>query len=119
MRKRKRIVAIDNLHLTRHNAAVPFFRSASLSLLLSSLIAVVPVDALAQGCAMCQSVMPKGDDPLARGLFWSVLLLMSMPFIVGGSIGGWLYYRYRHVHSAPKIAAPVFPLPVALIQKEE
>ena len=112
-------MAIDNRHLTRHNAAVLFFRSASLSLLFSSLMAALPVDVLAQGCAMCQTVMPKGDDPLARGMFWSVTLLMSMPFLVGGSIGGWLYYRYRHVPDAPKTAAPILPLPFASVQKEE
>jgi len=50
---------------------------------------------LAYACAMCQAVLPRGDDPLARGLFWSVLILLTAPFVVTGAIGGWVYYRHR------------------------
>ena len=50
---------------------------------------------LAYACAMCQTVLPRGDDPLARGLFWSVLILLTAPFVVTGAIGGWIYYHYR------------------------
>ncbi len=50
---------------------------------------------VASACAMCQTVLPRGDDPLARGLFWSTLILLTAPFIVTGAIGGWVYYHYR------------------------
>jgi hypothetical protein len=50
---------------------------------------------VAHACAMCQTVLPRGDDPLARGLFWSVLILLTAPFVVTGAIGGWVYYHYR------------------------
>jgi hypothetical protein len=50
---------------------------------------------LASACAMCQTVLPRGDDPLARGLFWSMLILLTAPFVVTGAIGGWVYYHYR------------------------
>ncbi len=49
----------------------------------------------AQGCAMCQTVMPGGSDPMAQGLFWGVLILLVAPFLVVGIIGGWLYYHSR------------------------
>jgi hypothetical protein len=50
---------------------------------------------LGYACAMCQTVLPRGDDPLARGLFWSVLILLTAPFVVTGAIGGWVYYHSR------------------------
>ena len=51
--------------------------------------------ALAQGCAMCQTVMPHADEPIARGMFWCVLLLLAAPFAISAIIGGWLWYHYR------------------------
>ena len=44
---------------------------------------------------MCRSVVQSPDDPLARGINLSVALLVSAPFAVAGSIGGWLAYTYR------------------------
>ncbi|HXG22186.1 MAG TPA: hypothetical protein VNN62_24340 [Methylomirabilota bacterium] len=63
----------------------------------------------AQGCAICQTVLPQANEPLARGMFWSVLFLLSAPFAVGAVIGGWLLYQYRranHTHR-PELAVVV------------
>jgi hypothetical protein len=46
---------------------------------------------LAHACPVCVGT----ED---NGYFWGVLFLMSMPFIVGGSIGGWLLYSYRRAY---------------------
>jgi hypothetical protein len=81
-------------------------------LLLSS-----PQDATAQGCAMCRTVLV-GDDPLAQGIFWSILLLMSAPFVVAGSIGGWLLYQYWRAQSPQRRAASIVPLHSHTHQKE-
>jgi hypothetical protein len=51
-------------------------------------------DALAQGCAMCRTALGSGDDPLARGFYWSILFMMSSPYIVTGSVAAWLVYRH-------------------------
>jgi len=67
---------------------------------------------LAYACAMCQAVLPRGDDPLARGLFWSVLILLTAPFVVTGAIGGWVYYHHRKSLSsehAPHTTIVPFP----------
>jgi len=77
---------------TRHNSAASLPRGAVVLLLtVWVLILSIPTDTFAQGCAMCQTVMPHGSEPIARGMFWSVLLLMCAPFAVGASIGGWLF----------------------------
>jgi Ni/Fe-hydrogenase subunit HybB-like protein len=49
---------------------------------------------LAHACAVCGGA----ED---NGYFWGVLFLMSMPFTVGGLIGGWLLYSYRRTQHVP------------------
>ena len=56
---------------------------------LAMVIALLPVAAWA--CAVCF----EGDDALARGLNMSILFLMSMPFIIFGSIFGSVYIIYK------------------------
>ncbi len=75
--------------------------------------------ALAQGCAMCQTVMPKGDEQLAHGMVVSVLLLMAMPFVVVTSIGGWVFYSYWRARRRQDRPASVLPLRFPSLSKEE
>lgn len=87
-----------------------FFHGCLLGLLIAGLVLLAsPEKAVAQGCAMCRTALT-GEDPLSQGIFWSVLLLMSAPFVVAGSIGGWLFYQYRRAHSSPRRTASVLPL---------
>lgn len=57
--------------------------------------ALVQGRALAQGCAMCGTAVQDPADPLARSLSSSVLFMMSMPFFLLATVGGWLVYRHR------------------------
>jgi hypothetical protein len=66
---------------------------------------------------MCRTALT-GDDPLSQGIFWSVLLLMAAPFLVAGSIGGWLFYQYRRAQRPARHTAPVVPLHFLPEQKE-
>ena len=103
----------------RHNSAVHLSRRAAILLLAVWVLTLfIPSDLLAQGCAMCQTVMPRLGDPMARGMFWSVLFLMTAPFAVVVSIGGWIVYRYQRVRRTQRTTAPVFPLKLAYVQKE-
>src|SRR5262245_27556085 len=72
-----------------------FASKLTLSFLLVFWIDAWTPVALAQGCAMCQTVMPHADEPIARGMFWCVLLLLTAPFAISAVIGGWLWYHYR------------------------
>ena len=56
---------------------------------LAAVLALLPVTAWA--CAVCF----EGDDALARGLNMSILFLMSMPFVIFGSIFGTVYLTYK------------------------
>jgi hypothetical protein len=62
---------------------------------------------MAWACAVCWG----GDDALARGLTASVLFLMSMPFIVGGSMIGILYIAYQRARGARWPYVPIRKLP--------
>jgi hypothetical protein len=48
---------------------------------------------LANACAVC--VTGGANDPSADGYNWSVLFLMATPYVVAGSVAGWLVYAYR------------------------
>jgi len=85
------------------------YRLAVLLLLIAGLCAV-PVDALAQGCAMCRTAVQSPDDPLVRGINVSVAIMLLMPFAVIGSIGGWLIFAYRRAYRLAA-AAGVFARP--------
>jgi hypothetical protein len=56
---------------------------------------IVPEQAFGQGCAMCKTALGGPEDPLAVGLNASILFLMSMPFVLIGSVGAWLAYMHR------------------------
>ena len=58
------------------------------------LLALIPIQAGAQ-CAMCGMVGQGPDDPLVKGMFRSILFMVSMPFALLFSVGGWLVYKLR------------------------
>jgi predicted Na+-dependent transporter len=67
---------------------------------LATVITLLPVAAWA--CAVCF----EGDDALARGLNMSILFLMSMPFVIFGSIFGAVYITYKRAqkHGSQRLA---------------
>ena len=76
-----------------HNS--PMLRSGAVLAVLAVLLLAAP-SALAQGCAMCGTAVQDSADPLARSISSSVLFMMSMPFALFITVGGWLFYRHRH-----------------------
>ena len=66
-----------------------FYRWGWRTIGLATVIALLP--AAAWACAVCF----EGDDALARGLNMSILFLMSMPFVIFGSIFGTVYITYK------------------------
>lgn len=72
---------------------------------------------LAIACAVC--VTGAGNDPSADAYKWSVLFLMAMPYVVAGSVAGWLVYSYRRAAAKPEQADAAEPVsPVVWNQKE-
>lgn len=80
-------------------------------------LTVFPSEGLAQGCAMCKTALSGAEDPLAIGIFWSAILMMSMPFVLFASIGGWIFYRYRTADRPSHPPAAVLPFETGSIKK--
>lgn len=59
-----------------------------------ALVAWLP--AVSWGCAVCWG----GDDALAHGISVSILFLMSMPFLIGGSIFGIIFVAHKRAQGA-------------------
>ncbi len=72
-----------------------FHRQIFRGCLIVIALSIVLWSELAQACAMCQTVLPRGEETLGRGLLWSGLILLTAPFVVTGVIGGWVYYHSR------------------------
>jgi len=69
-------------------------------LLLAGLVVLAADGALAQGCSMCATYLNEAD-PAARGMKFSILFLMAMPFTMLVTVGGWFYYVYRGSRRRP------------------
>jgi hypothetical protein len=72
-------------------------RTRRLTVALAALAAtaMLPADALAQGCAMCRTALQGQDDPLAVAINTSILFLVTMPYLIVGTVGGWIYLQTR------------------------
>lgn len=82
--------------------------------LLSALFANLP---MLHACAVC---LGGADGSVADAYDWSVLFLMTTPYLVVGSIAGFLVYAYRRA-AAKKVhdgAAGEAPMQLAWNQKE-
>jgi hypothetical protein len=77
--------------------AVEMMKRSCLFALLAAWTAFLADGSLAHGCSVC--VTGAGNDPSAEAFNWSVLFLMAAPYVVAGSIAGWLVYSYRRLGS--------------------
>ena len=53
-------------------------------------------------CPTCKDGIAEGPQHTAmvRGYFWSIVFMMSMPFLIFGSLGAYFYYQVRQARSA-------------------
>lgn len=58
------------------------------------LAGLVPDAVIAQSCAMCKTYL-SANDPLSRGINWSILFMLTTPYLIFGSVAGWVVYSYR------------------------
>lgn len=68
----------------------------------------------ALGCPTCKDSLAEGDDTasnLARGYFYSILLMLGMPFTLAGSFGLYMWRELRRArHQAESGGAPVLDI---------
>ena len=64
---------------------------------------------VASACPTCASGMDQGDEASRRminGWFWSIIFMMSMPFAIFGSLGGYMVYLVRKARAAGEYECP-------------
>ena len=54
-------------------------------------------------CPTCKDGLSEGENSanLVRGYFWSIVFMMSMPFLILGGLGSYMYYeicKARRIH---------------------
>jgi hypothetical protein len=57
----------------------------------------------ATACPSCKEALAAGTGggDLMSGFFWSILFMLSMPFLLLGSFGLYFYYLVRRARTAP------------------
>ena len=81
----------------------------------------------AWACPNCGEAI--ASDPaqagLVRGIFWSILFLLSMPFLIFGCLGGYFYWLVRQArplapaNAATSQAADALRPPISAVVEEQ
>jgi predicted cobalt transporter CbtA len=61
-------------------------------------------------CPFCQETLSAAKSGLAQGFFWSILLMVAMPFAVAGVIGALIVRGFRQASKRPRLPSPTFPV---------
>ena len=91
----------------------PFARSVTAALAVVLLVAVAFPAAEALGCPNCKDALTNGDPEganLARGYFYSILIMLAMPLALVSSFGAYVWREMRRQKRAGTDAANP-PLP--------
>ncbi len=67
-------------------------RAARWLMTLVCLVVLLATASTAQACPSCQRALSDGSQgDLARGIYYSILFMMSMPFAIVGTFAGLMY----------------------------
>lgn len=66
------------------------FRTAVLAIVM-----VIGLAAMAQACPTCKEAVSENGGNLVQGYFWSIIFMMSMPFLILGSLSAMFYLDVR------------------------
>ncbi len=73
----------------------------SLGRLMLVTLVMFALTAVCEACPTCKNAI--SDDPqqanMVRGYFWSILFMMSMPFLIFGSLGTYFYLQVRRARA--------------------
>jgi hypothetical protein len=80
----------------------PTFAARVLAVAVTAAL-VVPV--MLSACPLCKEEVPDNGPGMWRGMYWSILLMVAMPFAIAGTIVV-LVLRARRRQAAPLGAPP-------------
>lgn len=70
---------------------------------IAALAIVLALSSVAQACPTCGAGMADGTEAgqkMLNGWFWSIVFMMSMPFAIVTSLGGYMYWIVRRARRA-------------------
>lgn len=75
--------------------------------LICSLLLVLALAAVAEACPNCKETLARdpAQQGLAKGIYYSILFMMSMPFFIFGGLCSYFYYLVRCDRAAKAKAA--------------
>lgn len=79
----------------------PFGRFVKL-VLLACVLGCLSAGSVAWGCPNCRDGLAGDPDQaqFVQGLYWSILFLLSMPFLIFASLSGYFYLQIRRARAA-------------------
>jgi hypothetical protein len=84
--------------------------ASRVGLVLVALALVLLLHAVAAACPNCKDAMEKQDPThggMVKGYFYSILFMMSTPYLLLGSFCAVMYYRVRRARQAGKLNPPL------------
>jgi heme/copper-type cytochrome/quinol oxidase subunit 2 len=65
------------------------------------LLTVLMLATLCQACPTCRNAIAENVQQagIIRGYFWSILFMMSMPFLILGGLSAYFYYQVRQARA--------------------
>ena len=89
------------------NRLIPIALAAAFVLALASVAEACP------GCADAQAGQGADRANIVRGYFWSIVFMMSMPFMLVGGFGTYCYVQFKKLKANPAGLAPAAAVPEA------
>ena len=77
-------------------------RSHALARWILTIALMLTFAAACQACPTCKDGIAEGGQHagMVRGYFWSILFMMSMPFLIFGGLGTYFYLQVRQARAA-------------------
>lgn len=81
-------------------------RSTNLVIAIACILVFASVG---HACPTCKQAIAEGGhhDQVVRGYFWSIIFMMSMPFLILGALGTYFYLLVRSARAAAGSATNV------------
>ncbi len=102
-----------------NNFRVNNFRANNYKVLVLGLVVLLLLANIALACPTCKDGMENDKDQanMVQGFFWSIVFMMSMPFLILLGLGGYFFYLVSKTKAknsdvdggAKGIALPVVP----------
>jgi hypothetical protein len=87
-----------------------------LSLLALTVVLVVAIGQPAAACPSCKAALAASEGDLVRGFFFSIVFLMSMPFVILASLFAYFYWQVKRARQAAALLAVQTPPPADTLE---